>query len=874
MQYFFTSRRDRTGKSIWREGEKPDTNWLMVTEGKMQVWSLPKSIEVKNLNRELKGAVRYDLRTVVMVCLSKEEKMVKTETERFQNYIEKLLAKAESRSKKRALSKLNNGKMPKRSAAKKLVKTNEYQVMLEKTGKELHVPRYREALSDKSVFQELYAQYKSTAQYLAYCKKHELPEERIDRLQQEAENDEKMGEVIRYICSLDLDARLESIVEELEEEAAWEVKNYFLNARLAYGKWKEARSGSGKYKSAFLITEEITADNIEEYLDSLFETDHVLDEFVVRACTGKDYDEWNHLIIESFQKEDPYLAEKKQFFPEYYMKAILENEEYGSRIFYAAQTAFSKKDIWKMLGKNPYLSGVFRELRYREHRKRAVGSAIVDRIPEKVIDLYPQARELKRHFILHIGGTNSGKTYQALEALKEASSGVYLAPLRLLAYEVYEKLNIEGYPCSLLTGEESSPIEGAIFTASTVEMADYNKRYAVAVIDEAQMVEDEERGGGWTSAILGILADTVHICASENADQILIRMIEECGETYEIVRHERKTPLLIDENSFQFPGGVQKGDALIVFSRKNVHAVAAELQGKGYKCAIIYGALPYDVRHRQAELFASGKMDVVVATDAIGMGMNLPIRRVVFLEQKKFDGKNSRFLRSDEVKQIAGRAGRLGLYEEGFVTSLGGKKAIRGKLSEPDKKIKKAVLGFPKALLGIDAKLSDIIHQWTQIEIQQGYRRAVTEREYGLCLELEKWCDDKYFIYSCITIAYDEGNTELHQIWLEMCRAEWEGSTYPVSKMIPRQMTTDLKTLEQDYHICDLLYAYCDRFNCPQYISDIQDAKEKIAERIQRELEKEKLQQRVCRRCGAKLPWNYPYGVCTECFEAWSQRSH
>lgn len=794
--------------------------------------------------------------------------MVKTETERFRNYIEKLLTKAESRMKKRALSKLNDGKMPKQSAARKLARSPEYQTMLEKAQEELHVPKYREALLDEAALKELYAQHKNTSQYLAYCKKHELPEERILRLQKEAQSDEKTAKVIQYIATMDLDAVLEKIVGSLQKEAIREVEEYFLKYRLAYGKWKESRSRSRKYKSAFLVTEEITADNIEEYLDSLFETDHVLDEFVVRACTGKDYDEWNREIIDSFRKEDPYLDENSQYFPEYYMEAILENEDYGSRIFYTAQTAFSKKEIRKLLGQNPFLSGVFRELRYREHRKRAVGSAILDRIPEKVIDLYPQTRELKRHFVLHIGGTNSGKTYQSLEALKNASSGVYLGPLRLLAYEVYEKMNIEGYPCSLLTGEESSPVEGAVFTASTVEMADYNKRYEVAVIDEAQMVEDEERGGGWTSAILGILADTIHICASENADEILIRMIEECKDTYEIIRHERKTPLLMDEKSFQFPGSVQKGDALIVFSRKNVHAVAAELQGKGYKCALIYGALPYDVRHRQAELFASGKMDVVVATDAIGMGMNLPIRRVVFLEQKKFDGKNSRFLRSDEVKQIAGRAGRLGLYEEGYVNALGGKKAVRGKLSEPDKKIKKAVLGFPKALLGIDAKLSDIIHQWTQIEIQQGYRRAVTEREYTLCLELERWCDDKYFIYSCITIAYDEGNSELHQIWLEMCRDEWEGSTFPVAGTIPWNVTTDLQTLEQDYHICDLLYAYCDRFNCPQYVSDIQEAKARIAERIQKELEKERLQQRVCRHCGMKLPWNYPFGVCEECFEA------
>lgn len=620
--------------------------------------------------------------------------MDKAEQERFRNYIRKLLEKEKAKRKNRALTRLNEGKMPKRTAAKKLARTPEYQKMLLIVGQDLHIPLFQKALSDDREFQSLYKQLQASAGYQAYREHHKLP------------------------------AKIESQLQKELETAA------------------------------------------------------------------------------------------------------------------------------------------------REHRGRAVGSAILDRIPEKVIDLYPLSRSMHRHFVLHLGGTNSGKTYTALEALKEADSGVYLAPLRLLAYEVYEKLNRDGYPCSLLTGEESAPVEGSCFTASTMEMADYSRQYETAVIDEAQMVEDEARGGAWTSAILGIQADTVHVCASSNAKWILIRMIEECGDSYEIHYHERKTPLLMDEESFQFPSGVRKGDALVVFSRKNVHAVAAELQEKGYKCAVIYGALPYDVRHRQAELFASGKMDVVVATDAIGMGMNLPIRRVVFLEQKKFDGKDNRFLRSDEVKQIAGRAGRLGMYEEGYVNSYGGKKQIRGKLKVPDKRIREAVLGFPKALLGIDAKLSDIIHQWTQIEIQEGYRRAVTEREYELCLELEKWCEDKYFIYNCITIAYDEKDADLHRMWTDMCKAEWEGKTYPVSSLIPRWMDTDLRVLEQNYHVCDLLYAYCDRFGYPQYISDIQDAKDQISERIQRELEKEKLQQRTCRHCGQRLPWNYPYGLCSECFDA------
>lgn len=680
----------------------------------------------------------------------------------------------------------------------------------------------------------------------------------MTKIQKEQDRDIRTGEVTQYICVSDLDRKIEDAVETVTDRAVGQIRNYFQKQPLgfAYG----YISNPHKRK--------INAKNLDEYVDSLFSEDGELDEWLIIFITGKDSYEWTDDIIQALIDKDPYLLENESYVDRRFLASILEQEDTSLEVDQRIRETFPRKYVWKLLKKNPNLWQVFREYNKREKKKRNLGSAILDRIPEKVTELYPAARTMNRHFILHLGGTNSGKTYSALEALKEADTGVYLAPLRLLAYEVYEKLNREDYPCSLLTGEESAPVEGACFIASTMEMADFDQQYEIAVIDEAQMVEDESRGGAWTSAILGILADTVHVCASPNAREILVRMIEECGDTCEIVYHERKTPLLVDETSFQFPSGVRKGDALIVFSRRNVHAVAAELQGKGYKCAVIYGALPYDVRHRQAELFATGKMDVVVATDAIGMGMNLPIRRVVFLEQKKFDGRTDRFLRSDEVKQIAGRAGRLGMYDEGYVNAYGGKKQIRKKLKSPDEKIKEAILGFPKALLGIDAKLSDIIKQWTKIPIQEGYRRAVTEREYELCVELEQYCNDKDFIYNCITIAYDEKDADLRMMWREMCRDEWKGKDYPVTRMIPTPAYEDLKGLEQSYRICDLLYAYCDRFGHPQYIPDIQEAKERISERIQKELEKERLQQRTCRRCGQKLRWNYPYGICSECFEA------
>lgn len=187
-----------------------------------------------------------------------------------------------------------------------------------------------------------------------------------------------------------------------------------------------------------------------------------------------------------------------------------------------------------------------------EEKIRRQREMMLTKIPKRYRDLYPLAREIKRHFILHVGPTNSGKTYEAIKELAKADSGVYLAPLRLLAYENYEKLTEENVKVSMITGEEEIITPGAVVTCSTVEMLNLNERYEVAVIDEAQMITDRDRGGAWTQAILGVCADKVHICLAEQALSIILKLIEECEDSYEIVRHERKTDLRIEKRLFHF----------------------------------------------------------------------------------------------------------------------------------------------------------------------------------------------------------------------------------------------------------------------------------------------------------------------------------
>lgn len=291
---------------------------------------------------------------------------------------------------------------------------------------------------------------------------------------------------------------------------------------------------------------------------------------------------------------------------------------------------------------------------------------------------YALARSLNRQIHFHLGPTNSGKTFEALAVLKRASSGVYLAPLRLLAMEVRDTLVAAGVPCNLITGEERDIIEGARHTASTIEMMDPAKQVAVAIIDEIQMLADPDRGSAWTAALIGAPAKNIYICGSTAVTDICITAINQLNEAYHLHYCERKTPLHLEVNAlcgeiysrWNLKGKLQKGDAIIAFSRKDVLTLSARIRQYGYTVASIYGALSPEVRRSEAARFSEGFAQILVATDAIGMGLNLPIRRVVFSTVDKFDGLISRKLGATETRQIAGRAGRYGIYAEGLVSTF------------------------------------------------------------------------------------------------------------------------------------------------------------------------------------------------------------
>jgi len=284
-------------------------------------------------------------------------------------------------------------------------------------------------------------------------------------------------------------------------------------------------------------------------------------------------------------------------------------------------------------------------------------------------DTFPKARRLQRKVTLYVGPPNSGKTHAAFERLAQALDGAYLAPLRLLALEGRDRLVARGVPCSLLTGEENVPAEGARVVSSTIEMVGTNTVIDVAVIDEAQMIFDASRGWAWTQAIVAVPARELIIILSSYAVPAVEKLLGLCGEACTV----REFPRMQHVQALAQPvpmAALQLGDAVVAFSRREVLMLRDQIAAAGHPVSVIYGALPPEVRRREAERFATGVSHILVATDAIGMGLNLPIQRVLFSTLTKFDGVADRRLDVSEVHQIAGRAGRYGIHEEGFVGVL------------------------------------------------------------------------------------------------------------------------------------------------------------------------------------------------------------
>ncbi|KAB7706168.1 RNA helicase [Bacillus aerolatus] len=491
-----------------------------------------------------------------------------------------------------------------------------------------------------------------------------------------------------------------------------------------------------------------------------------------------------------------------------------------------------------------------------------------ERLIEEIFgQAYRPPAERSVRYVLHIGETNTGKTHQALERMKQAKSGLYLAPLRLLALEVYEKLNKEGIPCSLKTGEEEKATQAACHASCTVEMFHEKDFYEVVVIDEAQMIADKDRGFSWYKAITGARADEVHIIASKNMKEMLIQLLGD--SEYELIEYSRDIPLQVEPAPFKL-FETAKGDALVCFSRREVLETAARLKKNRFSVSMIYGSMPPETRKKQMQQFIEGKTSVIVSTDAIGMGLNLPIRRIVFLKNEKFDGSRRRLLTSQEVKQIAGRAGRKGLYSVGKVAFTSDIKTMTYLLETEDKAVTTFAIAPTTAVFERFQRhyrdLGTFFELWHRFKSPKGTKKSSLSQERALYefirgseIEARLSMTD---LYGFLHLPFSTKEPEMTRQWLATMQAVVSSTDLPE----PQVKTGTLEDLELSYKAIGLHLLFLYRLERQTEAIYWERLRETISEGVHEQLQSEETRTgKTCKSCRKKLPSDFRYQLCDSC---------
>jgi ATP-dependent RNA helicase SUPV3L1/SUV3 len=558
------------------------------------------------------------------------------------------------------------------------------------------------------------------------------------------------------------------------------------------------------------------------------------------------------------------------------IKSFIENEDYDGAAEYCKSVADSKiKPLIEMVEKNGIditrysvssADGSYYEL---EQLKKYILSKWIKDVSDILRYKEDFPIQMKRKWTFIVGPTNSGKTHEAMRILTAGNSGTYLAPLRLLALEGYETLIENGFDAGMITGEEVHN-QSALFTSCTIEMTNFSRVVDVAIIDEVQMLTDTRRGWAWTAAICGCPAKHMVLVGSPECLDTVMSLLNTIGETdIEVIHLERK-------NELEFCGKIDledtvAGDAIVSFTRRDILAIRNRLQELGKSVAVIYGGLSPEVRRTEAKRFRDGEVDILVASDAIGMGLNLPIRRIIFHNDKKYDGNETRFLNSLEVKQIAGRAGRYGLHEKGYVAvcSQNYTHTIKSGLLRNDILNTKPMIApsswhletinslgmndsisaalyvfvdsFEKNLQTIPADMSDIMEVANVLDYDQNIRFDL-KTQY-------------------INVPCDKHNVYILAGW---CSRHNANKTVKFSKVDIQQTFDELQKLESFVRTADMYMWLARRF--PEIYVDVDEAKnnrmnanEKIISILEKKAEKQ------CKKCGKILPVLSKHKFCEDC---------
>lgn len=497
--------------------------------------------------------------------------------------------------------------------------------------------------------------------------------------------------------------------------------------------------------------------------------------------------------------------------------------------------------------------------------------------------IHAEARRMNRKIIYHMGPTNSGKTYHAIQALCEAKKGCYLAPLRLLASELFDTMNNKGVKTNLLTGEEVIEVPGAQHYSSTIEMAKLNEKFDCAVIDEIQMLTDPQRGWAWTRALVNLQASEIHLCGDHSVLELVKKVLALCGDSLEVKEYTRMTELKVMDHQIPLTQ-LRKNDALIVFSRRNALKYKSDLEELDFKVSIVYGRLSPEVRREQARKFDEGETDIMVSTDAIAMGMNLPVRRIVFSALSKFIDDREHPLSFSEVKQIAGRAGRFNRFPVGEVTTLNrvedGLRILNDALAHHLGQQDKAMVGpdldiFSRVNHALEShslptlSLSEFLRLFNTMTFQKPFY-CVDMKEMIELAEMVEGADEnrtlsyaEIFGFACAPVNL--GLMEHVQYYM------WILNHYVAAQSIVNEdideTSDNIDYLETSIKCVELFQWLSRHFNQKNFVFDerkLLDNKAKAIERLNGLLS-EKIS-KTCSSCGCKMPANARFNICDNCF--------
>jgi ATP-dependent RNA helicase SUPV3L1/SUV3 len=500
---------------------------------------------------------------------------------------------------------------------------------------------------------------------------------------------------------------------------------------------------------------------------------------------------------------------------------------------------------------------------------------------QKLVNSFPAWRHEGRDnqlVTLHVGPPNSGKTYQSLQELEIAGSGWYLAPLRLLAFEIFDRLNARGTPCNLLTGEEYIPIPGATITSATIEMFNAAESGEMVIIDEAQMLADPDRGWAWTRALMEAQSPDIHIIAPPTAKNLIEQLAESAGMPIRVVQHERLAPIKIAD----FPWSLENmppRTILVAFSRSMVLHLKSELEHLNRRVSIVYGNLPPEVRRKQADRFANGETEICVATDAVGMGLNLPADYVCFYEVEKFDGKFVRPLTAGEVQQIGGRAGRYGLSQAGEVgaTTRKNLNLIRRLFYQTPQILTHArVAPTVEDLQMIPGTLAEQLIQWSELQsIPDTLRDKIRTADMAERIELAKMLSDAEVRFlgleSAIKLINAPTNKFSRNYWRDCASAIIANVTMPLPPTPPDDIRSvqDLEATETSVSCADIYLWLANRrefSHLGEAEYHVRNLRSLWSERIDDALVLRLDTSKRCPECGKPLPATYRYKLCDSCF--------